>query len=70
MGLLDKFFRNSINIDGVSQLVLSRYGGKKSVQRSYDEVGRLTSQKFTVTIDINEQKHEKYARINNEDIQA
>lgn len=70
MGLLDKFFRSSINTDGVSQLVLSRYGGKKSVQRSYDEVGRLTSKKFKETLDINDQILEKYARINNEDIQA
>ena len=70
MGLLDKFFRSSINTDGVSQLVISRYGGKKSVQRSYDEVGRLTSKKFKETLDINDQILEKYARINNEDIQA
>lgn len=71
MSFLDRFFnkRDQVGIDSINEEIISKYGGKKTVQEAYIEIGQNTSKKFKETLDINDQILERYARINNEDIQ-
>lgn len=71
MGFFDRFIKkNEIGIEGLNSQILSKYGGKKNVNEAYFEISQITQKKFKDTLDINDQILEKYAKINNQDIQA
>ena len=73
MGFLDRFSgikdRIGFNKDFDINESLAAYYGDKNIKESYLEITKITKKKFKETYDISDELLEKYAKINNNDIQ-